>query len=136
MSKIVKYYNSLADNHIELAQYDSAYYYLQKAKKLDTGNQFIDLTYLNIGRYYRDKPSPNYSSALDTFQLSLQETINVFGKKHNYVAIGNMHIGRTHFLQKNYEKALQNYQKAIHIFVPSFTDTTDFYKNPQKLFDL
>lgn len=107
---------NLNDLYYKIGKQDSSLYYLNKEKEnlklLDPNQNFSEVAfaYVGIGEHYtREKK-------VDSAEYYLNKSIYIYSKNnnlhsfHSYFALGDLY-----FQEKDYSKALENYQKALEI---------------------
>ena len=121
-------FHNLARAYLETSQYDSMYYYLDKAIALDAEDK-VAINYYHLGRYYKSKGK--LELALQNLEQSLQYALQTNKVASNldlhriYYRMGNIYA-----LQNDSHTALQYYQKALVDIKPAFTDSLNIYQNP------
>ena len=120
-------YNNIALNAQATENYAETYDFLNKKMNLP------HLTDKDIATIYKHRGTTlikekKYDEALEQLNLSLAIRKKYY-KKHDYLSLVYQTIGEVYQSQKNYSKALENYQAAIIAVVYDFDDK-NINKNP------
>ena len=113
-----KYLNSIGLAYLELANYNKAIGYFEKALALDTGahgdrHPHIASWLNNLGEAWRELG--NYQKAIGYYEKALAIFEKTYGKEHPQVAWVICNLGETFRLLGNYQKAIGYFEKALAI---------------------
>ncbi|HJS55099.1 MAG TPA: tetratricopeptide repeat protein [Chitinophagaceae bacterium] len=109
LTRVGNMYAKLNQVHKALDYYQQAY---QLTQTLSRNQNLIDVT-LSIGDLY--KKLGNYKEALNYYNISLKASEDFGGKDGTGNLVQNQRLGEVYILQKNYDLALENLQKAVDI---------------------
>lgn len=130
ISEYISPFNNYVLILIKLKKFDLAQSYLKKILDLYKNSSLeetIEIIYFN--QAFLNYEIRRLSTALTQFQ----ENIHLYQKKHpnGHTNIGKAHyyIGKIKAIQGNHHEALQAYQMALQVLVPSFKNH-DFSTNP------
>ncbi len=143
---MAKSYGNIGFVYKNKSEYDKALKYHFKSLEI-----FLDLlgdkhiyvanSYMNIGNVYSDKSeydkvSPKkrdslFSSALEYYFKSLEIYLQLFGKKHTFVARSYNKIGNVYKEKYEHNLALEYYQKGLASCLWNFNDTVNIYSVPE-----
>lgn len=132
LSEIAFTYLNLAKTYSKLNQVKSAqHYYLKSIEAFDRefGPNYYRLTSVlfDYGLFLRSIGKEQ--EALEVHQRALNICLKNYGEKHAYISLAYKHIGNHYFIESDFKKALQYYQKSIMAVVKNFNDT-NIDKNP------
>ena len=115
--------SNIGNSYNYLQQFDSSEYYLKKA--INYGNNEyllfskLDFTTLLLEQYQSNKA------------LTILKDINPLElSKEHQKAYFYRNLARAYGQNKDFEKSMFYFQKTINCRIPSFTDTLDFYSQP------
>lgn len=118
-------YSVLGNNYLALEKKDSSTYFYQKSLELPTKKYYnrilIEYAKLLVEQNKADE-------AIEFLQRIKPNGLKKYVKASYYRNYG-LALG----LKKDFKKSTFYFQKALHINLPSFTDTMDYYKNPTTL---
>ncbi len=123
-------YNSLGELYRMENKLDSARYYYNQAGSVHINNPTF-ATRISDGLAKIALAEKKYQYALQLFQRSLTQSIQVRGNKHYLSANAYRSIAGLHLVEKHFDKALSNIQKALNSLAPAEElDTLDYQANP------
>ncbi|MEM7371059.1 MAG: CHAT domain-containing protein [Bacteroidota bacterium] len=127
-SAMLMAYNDLGASYIARELYDSALYYLEKAKTLHQKNAIWQAsTDHNLAYAYREL------NQVRKAEFHLKRGIELNTEKHGpyfaNIAKDYRHLGQVSIRQDKWESALDYYQKALATLAPGFV-STDWGDNP------
>jgi len=134
---------TVPDQYIELAFCNSQMGYINKAEEYYSNaidmlkhyysDSYFKLTsyYLNYGNFYLNHKN-DINKAYNIINHALELNLKNFGLKHYHTSACYHDLGHLHFIQEDYARALQNFQKAIIASTKNFNDTS-IYANPDNL---
>ena len=121
-------YFNLATNQLNQGNLINALNFFEQESQLPSlSNKDISKIYTYVGETFLKQNKTQL--ALDTLDAALKLRLEAFPSKHNGIATTYRLIGNTYFIQKDYTKALENYQLAIIAVVYDFEDK-NINKNP------
>jgi len=125
-SEIAFTYLNLAKTYSKLNQVKSAQqYYLKSIEAFDReyGPNYYRLASVlfDYGLFLRSIGKEQES--FEVHQRALNICLKNYGEKHAYISLAYKHIGNHYFIESDFTKALQYYQKSIMAVVKNFNDT-------------
>lgn len=99
------YFETFKAQHLN----DTAAYYLELRASLDTTN--VDWQ-KDAGHFFLEYIA-DYDKVMNYNQLGLRQSLQQYGEEHPELASSYYNIGIVFYDQKNFEKAIENYNKAL-----------------------
>lgn len=125
VNNLQEIYTTLGNDYLSRKMMDSSLYYYKKALSFPTKKHYTTAV-IYYTRFLVEQNKPN--EAIDYLK-----TINPSNLKKYLKSLYYRNYGLAFGLKQDFEQSTVYFQKALHANLPTFTDTTDNYKNPTNL---
>jgi CHAT domain-containing protein len=120
-------YITLGDAYLATTQYDSAWYYLDKA--LETGQEnYMGSAYDALAKYHLQSAQP--VAAMENLEMALAFLRRLNKNENVHISRVYYRLGQAYAQQADYDSSLQYYQRALVSIKNDFTDSLDIFSNP------
>jgi len=121
--------SNLGECYFKINRYNKARFHHQKALRIYEKiygqlHPRIAQGYLKLGNVFITQPQKNYYRAIRHFQKARDIQFKLYGKGHPLLAENYVYTGLAYVYQKNYQEALNWFQKSLVSNVYNFSDST------------